>query len=150
VPATPRSEPRPLVPSHSGAGDRRQEPAHGRQVARDGGGSFGHRRVEAGGFAQQVVYVWVADVEAAFVQAERLVGTRRMGPERASGRDLVVGYSADPDGNLVGVAGLVRARVAAAADEGAPPRIRRPAIIGSTWALSLTPRGPDLPRLRRS
>jgi predicted enzyme related to lactoylglutathione lyase len=59
------------------------------------------------GFGPRVLfYVWVADVEAALVQAERLGGTRRMGPERASGRDLVVGYFADPEGNVVGVAGL--------------------------------------------
>jgi hypothetical protein len=28
-----------------------------------------------------------------------------MGPERAPGSDLVVGYFIDPEGNLIGVAG---------------------------------------------
>jgi hypothetical protein len=28
-----------------------------------------------------------------------------MGPERAPGRDLVVGHFTDPEGNLIGVAG---------------------------------------------
>jgi predicted enzyme related to lactoylglutathione lyase len=51
-------------------------------------------------------YVGVPDVEAALRQAESLGGTRRMGPERAPGRDLVVGHFTDPEGNLVGLAGL--------------------------------------------
>ena len=50
-------------------------------------------------------YVGVANVEAALQQAESLGGTRRMGPERAPGRDLVVGHFTDPEGNLIGVAG---------------------------------------------
>ena len=52
-----------------------------------------------------VFYVGVPDVEAALQRAEALGGTRRMGPARAPGRDLVVGHFADPDGNLIGVAG---------------------------------------------
>ena len=52
-----------------------------------------------------VFYVGVPDVEAALQQAEALGGTRRMGPARAPGRDLVVGHFTDPEGNLVGVAG---------------------------------------------
>ena len=38
-------------------------------------------------------YVGVPDVEAALQKAEELGGVRRMGPERAPGRDLVVGQS---------------------------------------------------------
>ncbi|MFF5985978.1 VOC family protein [Prauserella flavalba] len=51
-------------------------------------------------------YVGVDDVESALREAERLGGTRRMGPERTPGGDLVVGQFTDPEGNLIGVAGL--------------------------------------------
>jgi uncharacterized protein len=58
------------------------------------------------GYESHVVfYVGVPDVEAALRQAETLGGTRRMGPERAAGRDLVVGHFTDPEGNLIGLAG---------------------------------------------
>jgi predicted enzyme related to lactoylglutathione lyase len=50
-------------------------------------------------------YVGVPDVEAALQRAERLGGTRRMGPDRAPGRDLVVAHFTDPEGNLIGLAG---------------------------------------------
>jgi predicted enzyme related to lactoylglutathione lyase len=59
----------------------------------------------AGYDGRVLFYVGVPDVEAALQQAERLGGTRRMGPEKAPGRDLVVGHFTDPEGNLVGVAG---------------------------------------------
>ena len=49
-------------------------------------------------------YVAVDDVEAALQQAERLGGTRVMGPA-TSPSGLVVGHFTDPEGNLVGVAG---------------------------------------------
>jgi uncharacterized protein len=62
-----------------------------------GGGTGYHAHV--------VFYVGVPDVEAALKRAESLGGTRRMGPERAPGRDLVVGQFSDPEGNLIGVAG---------------------------------------------
>ena len=52
-----------------------------------------------------VFYVGVPDVAAALENAERLGGTRRMGPERAPGRDLVVAHFTDPEGNLIGLAG---------------------------------------------
>jgi predicted enzyme related to lactoylglutathione lyase len=52
-----------------------------------------------------VFYVGVPDVAAMLERAERLGGTRRMGPARAPGRDLVVGHFADPEGNVVGLAG---------------------------------------------
>jgi predicted enzyme related to lactoylglutathione lyase len=50
-------------------------------------------------------YVGVPDVEAALRRAENLGGTRRMGPQRPPGRDLVVGHFTDPEGNLIGLAG---------------------------------------------
>ncbi|MQA08603.1 MAG: glyoxalase [Pseudonocardiaceae bacterium] len=53
-------------------------------------------------------YVGVADVEAALRKAESLGGTRLMGPapERPPAGDLVVGHFTDPEGNVIGVAGL--------------------------------------------
>ena len=51
-----------------------------------------------------VVYVGVPDVEAALQEAERLGGTRVMGPEHAAGGVVVVGHFTDPEGNLIGVA----------------------------------------------
>ena len=50
-------------------------------------------------------YVGVPNVEAALARAEQLGGTRRMGPV-ASPHGLVVGHFTDPEGNLVGVAGV--------------------------------------------
>jgi predicted enzyme related to lactoylglutathione lyase len=55
--------------------------------------------------AHVVFYVGVADVGAALEQAESLGGTRRLGPDQAPGRDLVIGQFTDPEGNLIGVAG---------------------------------------------
>jgi predicted enzyme related to lactoylglutathione lyase len=49
-------------------------------------------------------YVGAADVEAALADAERLGGRRVMGPDRAPGGLLVV-QIADPEGNVVGLAG---------------------------------------------
>jgi hypothetical protein len=58
------------------------------------------------GYDRHVVfYVGVPDVEAALQQAESLGGARRLGPERAPGRDLVVGHFTDPEGNMIGLAG---------------------------------------------
>jgi uncharacterized protein len=62
------------------------------------GGGAGHR-------PHVLFYIGVPDVGAALAQAEALGGTRRMGPDRVPGRDLVVGHFTDPEGNLVGVAG---------------------------------------------
>ena len=62
-----------------------------------GGGAGYHPHV--------VFYVGVPDVEAALQQAESLGGKRTLGPERAPGRDLVVGQFTDPEGNLIGLAG---------------------------------------------
>jgi predicted enzyme related to lactoylglutathione lyase len=52
-----------------------------------------------------IFYVGVPNVEAALQEAERLGGTRRMGPEQAPGKPLVVGHFTDPEGHLIGVAG---------------------------------------------
>jgi predicted enzyme related to lactoylglutathione lyase len=54
--------------------------------------------------AQVIFYVGVPDVEAALQKAESLGGTRKMGPDRAP-TGLVVGHFADPEGNVIGVAG---------------------------------------------
>ena len=53
-----------------------------------------------------IFYVGVPDVEAALQKAESLGGIRRMGPDEAPGRGLVIGHFTDPEGNLIGVAGL--------------------------------------------
>jgi hypothetical protein len=50
-------------------------------------------------------YVGVPNVEAALQKAESLGGTRRMGPEKNPGADLVVGHFTDPEGHLIGLAG---------------------------------------------
>jgi hypothetical protein len=52
-----------------------------------------------------VFYVGVQDVEAALQRAETLGGTRVMGPA-ASPNGLVVGHFKDPEGTLIGVAGV--------------------------------------------
>ena len=70
----------------------------------DGTGIPGGVGGGAGYPAHVLFYVGVDDVEAALRQAERLGGTRVMGPER-SPAGLVVGHFTDPEGNLIGVAG---------------------------------------------
>jgi uncharacterized protein len=60
-----------------------------------GGASYG---------PQVIFYVGVPDVEAALQKAESLGGTRMLGPDRAP-TGLVVGHFADPEGNVIGVAG---------------------------------------------
>lgn len=58
------------------------------------------------GYASHAVfYVGVPDVEAALQRAETLGGTRVMGPAR-SPNGLVVGHFTDPEGTLIGVAGV--------------------------------------------
>jgi hypothetical protein len=52
-----------------------------------------------------VFYVGVPDVEAALLRAEELGGTRVMGPA-TSPNGLVVGHFTDPEGTLMGVAGV--------------------------------------------
>jgi predicted enzyme related to lactoylglutathione lyase len=52
-----------------------------------------------------VFYVGVPNVEAALQQAESLGGIRVMGPA-TSPNGLVVGHFTDPEGTLIGVAGV--------------------------------------------
>ena len=52
-----------------------------------------------------IFYVRVPDVEAALQKTESLGGTRRMGPAKNPGAELVVGHFTDPEGHLIGVAG---------------------------------------------
>jgi predicted enzyme related to lactoylglutathione lyase len=49
------------------------------------------------------VYVEVPDVAAALAAAERLGGTKLMGPEPVPGQDLVIGLFTDPEGHVMGV-----------------------------------------------
>lgn len=61
------------------------------------------------GFTPRVLfYVGVPDVEAALRRAEELGGRRVMGPARAG--DFAVGHFTDPEGNLIGVAGVEESR----------------------------------------
>jgi predicted enzyme related to lactoylglutathione lyase len=53
---------------------------------------------------QVLFYVAVPSVAAALAQAERLGGRHLLGPE-PPGADFSVGRFADPEGNVVGVAG---------------------------------------------
>jgi predicted enzyme related to lactoylglutathione lyase len=52
-----------------------------------------------------IFYVGVPNVEAALQQAESLGGTRRMGPVKNPGTDLVVAHFTDPAGHVIGLAG---------------------------------------------
>ncbi|WP_138732525.1 VOC family protein [Modestobacter excelsi] len=61
-----------------------------------GGDGYAHRAM---------FYVAVPDVEAALQKAERLGGSRQMGPV-TSPTGLVIGHFSDPDGNWIGVAGI--------------------------------------------
>ena len=55
--------------------------------------------------AHALFYIGVPDVEAALQRAESLGGRRRLGPATSPG-GLVVGQFEDPEGNLIGVAGV--------------------------------------------
>jgi len=76
-----------------------------RMTTSDGTGIPGGVGGGAGYEGHAVFYIAVPDVEAALAKAEDLGGKRLMGPER-SPSGLVVGHFTDPEGNLVGVAGL--------------------------------------------
>ena len=52
-----------------------------------------------------VSYVGVPNVEAALQRADELGGTRVMGPA-TSPNGLVVGHFTDPEGTLIGLAGV--------------------------------------------
>jgi len=73
-------------------------------TASDGSGIRGGIGGGAGRERRALFYVGVTDVEDALQRAQRLGGTRRMGPE-TSPNGLVVGHFTDPEGNLIGVAG---------------------------------------------
>jgi uncharacterized protein len=74
-------------------------------TADDGTGIRGGVGGGAGYASHTVFYVGVPDVEAALQRAEKLGGTRVMGPA-TSPNGLVVGQFTDPEGTLVGVAGV--------------------------------------------
>jgi uncharacterized protein len=76
-----------------------------RMTMSDGTGIPGGVGGGAGYESHAVFYIAVPDVEEALQKAESLGGKRRMGPEQAPS-GLVVGHFTDPEGNLVGVAGL--------------------------------------------
>jgi hypothetical protein len=88
----------PVAPSVSEAGN------YGFVEAEEGipGGIGGG----AGYPGRVLFYVGVSDVDAALAKAESLGGQRVMGPQRAPGTDLVVGHFTDPEGQLIGVAGV--------------------------------------------
>jgi uncharacterized protein len=52
-----------------------------------------------------IFYVGVPDVEAALREAQRLGGSRVLGPARNEKGGVTVGLFTDPAGNIVGVAG---------------------------------------------
>jgi predicted enzyme related to lactoylglutathione lyase len=64
------------------------------------GGIGGGRKYES----HAIFYVGVPDVAAALERAERLGGTRVMGPA-TSPNGLVVAHFKDPEGTLIGLAG---------------------------------------------
>jgi len=48
-------------------------------------------------------YVQVPDAEATLAQAERLGGTRLMGPDEVPGIGIMIGLFNDPEGHTIGV-----------------------------------------------
>ncbi|MFF2943094.1 VOC family protein [Streptomyces niveus] len=91
------------APGEYGFVNGNANPASGDGTAGINGGVAG-----GAGFRPRVLfYVGVPDVEAALRKAESLGGTRRMGPEPegAAPGAFVVGHFADPEGNVIGLAG---------------------------------------------
>ena len=74
-------------------------------TSEDGTGIRGGIGGGAGYASHAIFYVDVPNVEAALQRAEKLGGTRVMGPA-TSPNGLVVGHFADPEGTLIGVAGV--------------------------------------------
>jgi uncharacterized protein len=74
-------------------------------TSEDGTGIRGGVGGGSGYQSHAVFYVGVPHVEAALQRAEQLGGTRVMGPAR-SPSGLVVGHFRDPEGTLIGVAGV--------------------------------------------
>ena len=90
------------------AGDVSEQGNYGfvdRNATSDGVGIPGGIGGGAGYDAHALFYVGVPDVEAALQAAQRLGGTRLMGPAANVDGGVVVGHFRDPEGNLVGVAG---------------------------------------------
>jgi predicted enzyme related to lactoylglutathione lyase len=79
----------------------------GRNTTSDGTGIPGGVGGGIGYDGHAIFYVGVPHVETALQKAERLGGTRRMGPETNPGADLVVGHFTDPEGHLIGLAGPI-------------------------------------------
>ena len=72
-------------------------------LAEDGAGIGGGIGTGPDGYDGHVTfYVQVPDVEAALGDAERLGGTRMMGPEEVQER-LVIGLFSDPEGHVIGL-----------------------------------------------
>jgi predicted enzyme related to lactoylglutathione lyase len=76
-----------------------------RVTSEDGAGIPGGVGGGAGYQSHSVFYIGVPNVEAALQRAEQLGGTRVMGPA-TSPSGLVVGHFRDPEGTLIGVAGV--------------------------------------------
>ena len=74
-------------------------------TSEDGTGIRGGVGGGAGYASHAVFYVGVPNVEVALRRAEKLGGTRVMGPA-TSPSGLVVGHFTDPEGTLMGVAGV--------------------------------------------
>jgi len=74
-------------------------------TSEDGTGVRGGVGGGAGFASHAVFYVGVPNVEAALQRAEELGGSRVMGPA-TSQNGLVVGHFKDPEGTLMGVAGV--------------------------------------------
>jgi predicted enzyme related to lactoylglutathione lyase len=74
-------------------------------TADDGTGIRGGVGGGQGYDSHALFYVGVPEVEAALRRAEELGGTRVMGPA-TSPSGLVVGHFTDPEGTLIGVAGV--------------------------------------------
>jgi predicted enzyme related to lactoylglutathione lyase len=74
-------------------------------VSDDGAGIPGGIGGGPGYESHAVFYVGVPDVEGALQRAEELGGKRIMGPA-TSPNGLVVGHFTDPEGTLIGVAGV--------------------------------------------
>lgn len=92
----------PVAPSISEAG---QYGFIDRMQAQDGAGIPGGIGGGNGYTPSALFYVGVPDVEAALRDAERLGGTRVLGPSSNPGGQVVVGHFTDLEGNLIGVAG---------------------------------------------
>jgi predicted enzyme related to lactoylglutathione lyase len=95
-------------PARAGRAERNGRTSAGfvnRNTTSDGTGIPGGVGGGAGYAGHVIFYIGVPNVEAALQEAERLGGTRRLGPVKNPGADLVVGHFTDPAGHLIGLAG---------------------------------------------